>query len=165
MSGFQQATRVVQCKGASFGGRNLTYDEAMQWLQRYTEALPDNRYPARAISPYEYWGQVSHIVDGDTFDVGISMGFDLSTQARIRLLGVDTPEIHGVKKRSQEFHHGQASMDYVNTLLKVGDWLELRIRQSAREKYGRWLAVAFMGDGTCLNALLIQRGYRYTGAE
>lgn len=140
----------------------MTYEEAEVLLQRQLAALPRNSYPAGVISPYEYWGRVERIVDGDTLDVNVSMGFDISIKVRIRLFGVDTPEIHGVKKKSREYKCGQDSLDFVQAIVKEGDWIELKIKQSVKEKYGRWLALAYLGDGKCLNTLLIEQGYCYS---
>lgn len=110
------------------------------------------------IKPYQYWGKVVKVVDGDTVDFEIAVGFNILISARVRLIGVDTPEIHKVKRTSKEYAKGRKAAKYVERILPPGKWVELRIFTGAREKYGRWLGEVFV-DGSNLNEKLIKRGY------
>ena len=112
----------------------------------------------REIRPYEYWGRVEHVVDGDTVDFLISVGFEIEIRVRVRFLGVNTPEIHGVRRDSDEYKAGRVAADMVESILPVGRWVEVRVFGGPREKYGRWLGEVFV-DGFSLNELLIERGY------
>lgn len=75
---------------------------------------------------------VDRVIDGDTFDVTIDLGFDLSMKARVRLHGVDTPEKFGKTKEG-----GMAVKAYVAGLL-TGESVTLYIH--GKDSFGRWLA-------------------------
>ena len=113
-----------------------------------------NAYQPENISVYQYWARVLRVVDGDTCDLNISMGFNTSIQERFRLLGVDTPETFGVKKTSDEYKAGKAAVDFVKTFFKQGDWVEVKVFFGRREKYGRWLCELFV-DGISVNEQLL----------
>jgi len=115
-------------------------------------------YKTKNIEPYQYWGEVVKVVDGDTVDFNIALGFDIETFKRVRLFGVDAPEIHGVKKTSKEYTEGKKAAEYVESVLPPGKWVELRTFAGPREKYGRWLCEIFV-DGRNFNRELINKGY------
>jgi len=115
-------------------------------------------YETKSTKPYQYWGKVVRVIDGDTIDFVIALGFDIETLKRVRLIGVDTPEIHGVKKTSKEYAEGKKAMEYVESVLTPGRWVELKTYGGPREKYGRWLAEVFV-DGKDFNRELIKKGY------
>ena len=114
--------------------------------------LPSN------ISTYEYWAKVQKVVDGDTMDFEVSLGFDLVVTKRARLLGVNTPEVWGVKRSSEEYRKGKIASDFVKGLLPKGKWVELKVYKKEREKYGRFLCEVFV-DGKSLNHILVDKGY------
>jgi micrococcal nuclease len=106
---------------------------------------------------YEYAvKEVCRVVDGDTVDVVIDLGFHVSTKQRIRLKGLDTPEI--IFANAEERQRGEAAKVYVL------EWLEenpyLRIRTYKDDKYGRLLGELISVDtGECLNHNLIKEGH------
>lgn len=138
----------------------ISYEEAEEILQNLIQKPATNAHKTAHIHAYEYWGQITKIVDADTLDLSISVGFDVTYQARIRLLGVNTPEIHGVKKDSTEYQAGLKATNLIKEHIKIGDWVEVIIRQNDKGKYGRWLGLVYI-DGLCLNTLLIQHGYAH----
>jgi endonuclease YncB( thermonuclease family) len=76
--------------------------------------------------------------DGDTIDMYVSLGLGYFCNARIRLLGVDAPEIFKVKKESEEFKAGTIA------LLEVRNWFNENlglyyVNVLGRDLYGRWL--------------------------
>lgn len=113
-----------------------------------------NKYSPQNINVYQYWAQINKIVDGDTYDLNISMGFNTSINERFRLLGIDTPETYGVKKNSTEYKKGKAATDFVKTIIKAKDWIEVSVYFGRKEKYGRWLCEIFK-DGISLNEQLL----------
>ena len=116
-------------------------------------------YKTKNIEPYQYWGKVVRVVDGDTIDFSIALGFDIEILRRVRLIGVNTPEIHGVKKTSKEYAEGKKAAEYVESVLPPGTWVELKTYSTGpREKYGRWLCEIFI-DGRDFNRELIEKGY------
>ena len=110
---------------------------------------------------YEYKATIRRIVDGDTCDVDIDLGFDcwLHNQ-RIRLYGVDTPECR--TRNKQEKAHGLLAKAYVQKALIVGEVYALRTREKG--KFGRYLGEIRVGR-TTINKLLIKEGLAvaYTG--
>jgi micrococcal nuclease len=110
------------------------------------------------ICPYQYWARVVRIVDGDTVDLEVSVGFELSMKARFRLLGVDAPEMFGVRHTSDEYTRGVAARDCLQALAPPDSWVEIRTYLSAnREKYGRYLCNMYV-DGRDLAEQLVAAG-------
>ena len=89
---------------------------------------------------------VTRVSDGDTVH--------LSGLGRVRLIGVDTPEVYG----RQECFGAQASA-FVKRLLPEGTRVRYRLGVERRDRYGRALAYVWLRDGRFLNALLVRRGY------
>ena len=55
---------------------------------------------------YRYRAELDRVVDGDTLDVVIDLGFYIKIKERIRLEGIDAPEIYGVPQDSEEYPQG-----------------------------------------------------------
>ena len=110
---------------------------------------------------YEYKATIVKVVDGDTVDVDIDLGFDtwLHNQ-RIRLYGIDTPECR--TRNKQEKAHGLLAKKYVQETLIVGEVYALRTKEKG--KFGRYLGEIKVGR-TTINKLLIKEGLAvaYTG--
>ena len=91
---------------------------------------------------------VSYVVDGDTII--------LKNGDKIRLIGVDAPEIHGDTKPVGEF--GWDAKKFVEDFLKTNDWkISLEFDEERYDHYGRVLAYVYGKDGM-LNELLLQNG-------
>lgn len=100
---------------------------------------------------------VTHVVDGDTFDVQI----DGETQTeRVRMLGIDTPETVDPRKTVQCF--GKEASNHAKELL-MGKRVRLEADPKADEhdKYGRILRNVYLVDGTDVNATLVLDGYAH----
>lgn len=117
-----------------------------------------NSYEPQCIEPYQYWGRVSRIVDADTLDLDVDLGFNTCVSGRFRLLGLNAPEIFGVRHDSDEYRLGSEAMEFVCSLLSPPDWVEVMVFQGQREKYGRWLCEVFI-DGESLNEQLLITGH------
>jgi micrococcal nuclease len=113
---------------------------------------------------YEYHCKVVRIIDGDTVDVDIDLGFDVwLTKQRIRLFGVDTPESRTRDMVEKKF--GILAKNFVKGRLPVASMQVLRTRlDDSRGKFGRILGEFVMED-TTLNQLLIvtNNGVPYFG--
>ena len=110
---------------------------------------------------YEYKATIVKVVDGDTCDVDIDLGFDCWVRnQRIRLFGIDTPECR--TRNKQEKAHGLLAKAYAQKTLKLGGVYALRTREKG--KFGRYLGEIKVGR-TTLNKLLIKEGLavEYTG--
>jgi micrococcal nuclease len=99
---------------------------------------------------------VTNVVDGDTMDVL----FDDGLEARIRFLGVNTPETVDPRKSAECF--GMEASSFAKELLN-GERVLLSPDPMAdeRDKYGRLLRNVFLADGTDVNALLVSEGYAH----
>ena len=101
---------------------------------------------------YEYNCTITRVVDGDTIDVDIDLGFGTwRCGERIRLYGVDTPECRTRDK--QEKAAGLLAKEFVEDALHVGGTYKLQTREKG--KFGRFLGVIFITKKTSINAALI----------
>lgn len=110
---------------------------------------------------YEYKATIRKIVDGDTCDVDIDLGFDVWLRdQRIRLYGIDTPECRQRNKAGKA--HGLLAKKYVQETLKLGEVYALRTKEKG--KFGRYLGEIRVGR-TTINKLLIKEklAVEYTG--
>ena len=112
---------------------------------------------------YEYRvKKVTNVVDGDTIDVDIDLGFNVSFSQRVRLAGIDTPE-----SRTKDLNEKRLG-------LEVKEWLKSKLKDAqdvviktelpdSSEKYGRilgWLYVK--GTEKSLNQIMIDEGYAWS---
>ena len=101
---------------------------------------------------YNYRSTLVRVVDGDTIVFNIDLGFRIQYSCTVRLSGVDTPEIYGVKKGSEEYERGQQASEFTKKWLEDNGPVFLIITQKVPEKYGRWLAeVRNSSSGETLN--------------
>lgn len=113
---------------------------------------------------YEYEAEIERIVDGDTVDVDIDLGLHVHVHERLRLKGIDTPEIFGVKKDSVEYQAGVEARDFLGKLIPPGTRVKVRTVRDRKGKYGRYVAdviVTDPDDGSVINVgeLLVDRGH------
>ena len=102
---------------------------------------------------YEYQCKIVRVVDGDTTDVDIDLGFGVwMKKQRIRFYGVDTPESRTSDK--EEKVYGLRAKHFVESYLPKGSKQVLRTRKDGVGKYGRILG-EFLVDDTTVNQLLI----------
>jgi len=97
-----------------------------------------------------YWATVTHIVDGDTFDVEVENWPDQLVKARIRLLKVDTPE----KRAACENELMMSKKAEARTRQLVGEKL-VRLVVFGRDNFNRILAVAYTKGGLNIGQTLI----------
>lgn len=124
---------------------------------------------------YQYNAIVRKVVDGDTLEIDIDLGLSSWIHSeKIRLYGIDTPEVFGVKKGSSEWEKGNVASEFVKEHLKENDAVIIETIKDKREKYGRYLAMVYVkidqsllaglndirtiGDFYCLNDILIAKG-------
>lgn len=124
---------------------------------------------------YQYKAIIRKVVDGDTLEIDIDLGLSSWIHGeRIRLYGIDTPEVYGVKKGSEEWERGNLSSTFVKENLKEKDEIVIETFKDQREKYGRYLANVYVSlnpsvvEGLkdirtinglyCLNDVMIAKG-------
>ena len=87
---------------------------------------------------YEYRCKIDRVVDGDTVDVDIDLGFGIwLRKERVRLYGIDTPECR--TRDLEEKKYGLVAKSFVQDLLPVGSMQTLRTRKDDKGKFGRIL--------------------------
>ena len=114
---------------------------------------------------YEYEAIVTRVVDGDTIDVDIKLGFDVMlSKQRVRLYGIDTPESR--TRNKEEKVRGLISKNYLLNTCNIGS--TIRLRSKERGKFGRILGVIYKDDDTIsINQTMIEEGFAdpYTGGN
>ena len=109
--------------------------------------------------------KIDKVLDGDTIDVTIDLGFDLYKKERVRIAGVDTPE-----KRTRDLEEKELGIDATNWLkeklestLSGDDQLFIRTELvGGVGKYGRLLGWCYIGDAeVSLNEQMITEGYAW----
>ena len=111
---------------------------------------------------YEYYvRKVENVVDGDTIDVLIDLGFDILFQSRVRLAGIDTPESR--TKDLKEKTLGLESKEYLKKHLKDAKSVVIKTeKMDSSEKYGRILGWLYVnGDTESVNDKMINDGYAW----
>jgi micrococcal nuclease len=101
---------------------------------------------------YEYNCEVKRVVDGDTVDVVIDLGFDIAYSSRVRLFGIDTPESRTRDK--DEKARGLISKDFLKSYLDKGG-VVIRTRKDKKGKFGRVLGEMVVEDIN-INELMIK---------
>ena len=108
---------------------------------------------------YEYNCKVVRVVDGDTVDVDIDLGFDTwRLGERIRLYGIDTPECR--TRNATEKKAGLLAKEFVERRLQQGGTYTLSTREKG--KYGRYLGVITIEGTLTINAALVSENLAVT---
>jgi len=103
---------------------------------------------------YEYKCKIIKVIDGDTTDVDIDLGFGVwLKKQRIRFFGIDTPESR--TRDLEEKKYGLAAKEYVKSHLPLGSIQTLVTVKDGKGKYGRILGQFKMEDGSILNENMI----------
>jgi len=111
---------------------------------------------------YEYFvKEVKNVVDGDTIDVIIDLGFDILFSSRVRLAGIDTPESRTTDKAEKAL--GLEAKEYLKKQLKDAKSVVIRTeKMDSSEKYGRILGWVYVnGESESVNNRMINDGYAW----
>ena len=111
---------------------------------------------------YEYYvRKIENVVDGDTIDVLIDLGFDILFKSRVRLAGIDTPESR--TRDLAEKKLGLESKEYIKKLLKDAKSIIIKSeKMNSTEKFGRILGWLYInGDKVSTNDHMINDGYAW----
>ena len=101
---------------------------------------------------YFYEATLVRVIDGDTIDVELDLGFGISYKTRLRLYGINCPEINTEK--------GKKARTFVESVLTNRKFYVKTIKDR-KGKYGRYLAIIFIidnGDMESLNKMLANKG-------
>ncbi|QIA08778.1 thermonuclease family protein [Draconibacterium halophilum] len=109
---------------------------------------------------YTYKATVERVVDGDTIDLVIDLGFKITTFQRIRLRGINTPETYNVKRESEEYKKGMKAKAFV--IERISNNNNEIIVETDKDvgKFGRYIGVIRLPDKEqALNDELVEKGY------
>jgi micrococcal nuclease len=97
---------------------------------------------------YEYKANVLRVVDGDTLEVLIDLGFGVCFKEKVRFTRVNTPEVWGVKKESAEYKLGEEASGFTKGWIATCEnKIVLKTTKDRKGKYGRYLAEVFADAG------------------
>lgn len=110
--------------------------------------------------PYAYRATLVRVVDGDTVDLEMDLGFRITHALRVRLLGIDAPELRGATREA-----GAAARDALHAMVapaSEGGALLVRTHKGdRRDGFGRYLATLFDGEVN-INARMVEAGQAVT---
>lgn len=105
---------------------------------------------------HTYRATIRKIVDGDTFDASVDLGFTVNVNVRFRLNGIDTPETY-VPSCEAEKIHGKAAKDFTAKMMPVGTVVEIKSHKMG--VYNRYDADVTLPSGVDLATLLRENGF------
>jgi len=104
---------------------------------------------------YSYYGKAHKVIDGDTVEIIVDVGFTISVRERFRLLGINAPEMKGPTAEA-----GEAARAFLASLI---EGREITVASHGRDKYGRWLAVLLVDDVSDervnVNQMMVAKGH------
>jgi micrococcal nuclease len=116
------------------------------------------RIRSEKLNMYEYTATIRRVVDGDTVDVTLDLGFDILYNNRIRLLGINTPESR--TRDLEEKKLGLAAKERVKELCPVGSTVLVKTTKDGRGKFGRILGEIFTAtELPSINDMLLEEGH------
>jgi len=92
---------------------------------------------------FEYSAEVKRVVDGDTYDLVVDLGFNIKHTIRVRLDGIDTPELFRPRNSAERSHAVEAAEFASNQVLSRS--VILRTKKDKTGKYGRYIASIHYG--------------------
>jgi len=103
---------------------------------------------------YEYSCKVERVVDGDTIDVTLDLGFDILHRCRVRLYGIDTPESR--TRNKDEKARGKMAGSFLKEAVEKGKEVVIQTKlKDSKGKYGRVLGDVIVDDVN-INKLMVQ---------
>ncbi|MFB6274174.1 MAG: thermonuclease family protein [Salinibacter sp.] len=91
---------------------------------------------------FTFQARLERVIDGDTVDLLVDLGFRTRKRVRVRIQGVDTEEIYGVEEDSEEFRRGKRHAEFARSWFEAhaGDeaWPLILSTEKDHGKYGRW---------------------------
>jgi len=102
---------------------------------------------------------VDRVVDGDTIDISIDLGFDLTKKERVRLAGIDTPEKR--TKNDKEKEMGYQATEFLE--MHLMEATKLTVKTEKEGKFGRMLGWLYKSetDTMSINQIMIDKGYAW----
>jgi len=109
-----------------------------------------------------YVNKVTKVVDGDTIDVVIDLGFDIMYNTRVRLAGIDTPESR--TRDLEEKALGLEAKAYLKGAIKASETIVIKTEKlSSKGKFGRVLGWVYLDNNNkSINEIMIEEGYAWS---
>lgn len=110
---------------------------------------------------YEYAARILRVVDGDTVDAEVDLGFDIRFRMKLRLLGINAPEMRTPEGPLAKLHLEEllAAPQPIASTASLYAPVTVRTVKDRQEKYGRYLATLLLVDGTEVNARMVVDGF------
>lgn len=105
------------------------------------------------VEDYVRNAELAWVVDGDTVDLRVDLGFRIWMTMRVRVLGVNCPEMHGTSAVL-----GQKAKDFTTSWFAANPKFVIRTHLDKRDSFGRVLATIAIEDGESLGSELIKSG-------
>jgi micrococcal nuclease len=106
---------------------------------------------------YHYRAAIDRVIDGDTIDVTLDLGFDINMHARVRFAGINAPE-----SRTKDLVEKQKGLDakrFVEDWISGSETIIVQTKLDGKGKFGRVLGNILNADGACLNDEMIALGH------
>lgn len=107
--------------------------------------------PRRKNPAYRYSAEVLRIVDGDTFDALVDVGFGAYRKIRVRVEGINTPETKGEEKPE-----GLRAKLRAEQLIEM---LDVIIQSKKKDSFGRWISRVWLSDGRDFAQVMLDEGF------
>lgn len=101
---------------------------------------------------FEYSADLIRVVDGDTIDLEVDLGFSVCIRERFRLNRINAPEVRGSEKEL-----GLAAGEWLESVLV--NPLKIKTIRDKKEKFGRYLVEIYDSQGQCINDLMVHAGH------
>ena len=114
---------------------------------------------------FEYRCSLSRVVDGDTVDLWVDLGFNIRVHERFRLAMIDAPESR--TRDLAEKLRGQEATAFLEKKLNGSFFLKVRTEKDKKGKYGRWIGTIYIththdpadNDWVEINSLMVSKGH------
>lgn len=123
-------------------------------LERELATVRDDMRRALGRAEWRYDAEVVRWVDADTVDVRVDLGFDCSRTERLRILGIDAPEVRGPERE-----RGIGATLAAASLAPPATRVVVETKKDRRGKYGRYLARVYAQDGQDVGEALVEAGH------
>lgn len=117
----------------------------------------DDKLEHPVIQPYQYKAKIVRVVDADTVDVDVDLGFSLTIRQRFRIDGFDAPETWRPRNEAEREHGERATARAIELLMGK----DIHIQSSkVAGIYGRYGAIIFLEDGRNFSEVMINEGFQ-----
>ncbi len=162
MEGTQAISAIEAGKWYEFTGVLSQYNTYQVLPRKASDVQLLAEQPEAPTSAGEYESTVSSVVDGDT----IHLESPVLGATKVRYVNIDTPETYHTPKNDadeSQLEHGQEAKVYLNSLLKPGDKVIVKVGEEATDDYGRLLAqIIRKSDNLNTNLEMVKQGYATT---